>query len=109
MTHPAPKRGHPPSPTTGEGGAPPARRGRGRPKAENPRTSRVEIRTTADELELIERAALAAAKPIATWVREIALERAREERGEPAPPSVPLDEAIEAATEALRELAGRRS
>lgn len=81
--------------------APAPRRGRGRPRAENPRTSRVEIRTTAGELEELERAAASAGKPIATWVRETALARAREERGEPAPPSVGLDEAIEA----LRELA----
>lgn len=88
---------------------PHARRGRGRPRAADPRTARLDIRTTAGELLELERAAASAGKPLATWVRETALARAREERGEPAPPSVPLDEAIEAATEALRELAGRRS
>lgn len=85
-----------------EGGGPIARKRRGRPRASDPRTSRLEIRMTPDELARVEQAATRAGSgTVSGWVRDVVLEAAQRE---PAPPTVPVDEAIEATSEALREL-----
>lgn len=69
-------------------------------------TERLDVRLTTEERAELEAAASAVGEPLRAYVRDAALQRARE--GSPgAPEVVPLDDAIEAATEALRSAARR--
>ena len=52
---------------------PDAKRHRGRPKTDNPRTTGLLLKLTPEEMEQIERKAKIENKPKARWVREMAL------------------------------------
>lgn len=84
------------APSTDAGGGPVEPKRRGRPKSDDSLDVRLDVRMTTAEREELERAASDAGQPLRTYIRDAALARAREQRGEPAPVAVPLDEAIEA-------------